>query len=474
MNRTLFAVAALSSASSPVLLDSAVKATVLLTLAAAAAMLLRRDSAATRHLVWLLAIVAVLAMPAMSAILPTWRVLPDWPSVQPSAAAASLPPVARTAHGPAPQTALSSWNGHCALPLVWVVGFCVLVLRLVAARWMLWNTERRAMVLSSSSQTAKASHVLLVTTFQGACSQLGVSRRVTLLIHPDKTIPAIWGVLRPRLLLPATARHWSGEQLQSVLLHELAHIKRSDLMGQLLSQAACALYWFNPLVWCAAWRLGVERERACDDLVLDGGVRPSAYAEHLLDVATRFSPVRWTKACGLVMGRKSSLEGRLVAVLSGNVSRRKVSLALAAIALAVAVAIAVPIAMLAWATTEEQQTEIQRLGGTWTVVTQQMDGGPQSEPQPNDRMVFERNSLRRRQTAPDGTECGEEVSYTVDPTKSPKQINVSQWGKTAYGIYELDGDHLKICIDRSGQGRPSEFKSQPNSEQMSYTLQRMN
>ena len=80
------------------------------------------------------------------------------------------------------------------------------------------------------------------------CSRLGIRRPVTLLIHPDKTIPVVWGILRCRLMLPAAARQWSDEQLQSVLLHELAHIKRRDTLVQLLAQVACALHWFNPLV----------------------------------------------------------------------------------------------------------------------------------------------------------------------------------------------------------------------------------
>ena len=117
-------------------------------------------------------------------------------------------------------------------------------------------------------------------------------------------------------------------------------------MAQLLAQIACALHWFNPLVWLAAWRLCVERERACDDLVLASGVRPSAYAGHLLEVVTGLSPARWTQSCGLAMARKSSLEGRLVAVLSENLNRRGVSMVLAAIALAIGIGIAVPIAML--------------------------------------------------------------------------------------------------------------------------------
>jgi hypothetical protein len=186
----------------------------------------------------------------------------------------------------------------------------------------------------------------MIAALETARAQLGIERPVTLLIHPNRTIPIVWGIVRYRLLLPAAARDWSAEQLQSVLLHELAHVKRRDMLAQLLAQVACAIHWFNPLVWLAAWRLGVERERACDDLVLASGVRASAYAGHLLDVVTGLSPARWAHSCGLAMARKSSLEGRLLAVLSGNCNRRRVSVALTAMALLIAAGIAVPVAML--------------------------------------------------------------------------------------------------------------------------------
>ena len=223
---------------------------------------------------------------------------------------------------------------------------CRLILRLIAARVILWNCERQAMVIWSSNQLAKKSGDPIVAALEDVCLQLGVNGRVRLLIHPGKTIPVVWGIRQSRLLLPEAVRQWSGEQLRSVLLHELAHIKRRDTVAQLLAQVACALHWFNPLVWFAAWRLGVERERACDDLVLASGVRASAYAGHLLDVVTGLSSAQWTPSCGLAMARKSSLEGRLIAVLSENPNRRGVSVALAAFALAVGIGIAVPIAML--------------------------------------------------------------------------------------------------------------------------------
>jgi len=383
MNRTILTVAGVFSASSLLLVDSAVKGTALLVLAAAVATILWRDSAATRHLVWMLAIVAILVVPVLSALLPQWRVLPGWAGLSPStvltelnparpvtaafelpqyaapeaaerpAAAVPQPVAALPDSRPAqaapeitPASAVGNWNWRTTLPCVWAVGFCALLLRLMAARWILWNTERQGTVIWSSSPPATTTHDPLATAAEAACRQLSIDRPITLLVHTDKTIPVVWGILRCHLLLPVAARDWTGEQLRSVLLHELAHVQRRDTTAQLLTQLACALHWFNPLVWLAAWRLDVERERACDDLVLASGVRPSAYAGHLLEVVTGLAPGRWTHSCGLAMARQSSLEGRLLAVLSDARNRRGVTRILAAAAVMLAAAVAIPLAML--------------------------------------------------------------------------------------------------------------------------------
>ncbi len=255
---------------------------------------------------------------------------------------------------------------------------------------MLWNAERQGTVLWPSRQPAEATLDPIVTTLEAASRQLGMRRPVTLLIHPEKTIPVVWGILRCRLLLPLAARHWSGEQLRSVLLHELAHVKRRDAIAQLLTQIACTLHWFNPLVWFAAWRLGVERERACDDLVLASGVRPSAYAGHLLEVVTGLSSARWAQSCWLAMARKSSLNGRLFALLNEKVNRRGVTTALAAAALVLGIAIVVPLAMLRAAEPDKPKTE---------------DPAVNTEPKdPKSRPLFEdwKSSARRDGKIPGG------------------------------------------------------------------------
>ena len=81
MNRAFLPIAVVFSGSTLLLIDSTIKSAVLLAVAGLVALMLRRDSAATRHLVWLVAIVAMLAVPVFSAMLPQWRVLPPWAGV---------------------------------------------------------------------------------------------------------------------------------------------------------------------------------------------------------------------------------------------------------------------------------------------------------------------------------------------------------------------------------------------------------
>ncbi len=430
MNRTFPAIVALFGTSSLLLVDSAIKGFPILLSAAVAAMLLRRDSAATRHLVWLVAIVAMLIIPVFSALLPQWRVLPTWVGLShespamhvtiptaaipqqvtvadpvdvisvasegPSAsgnppgvvAAVSQPEFVASEVLPEPVETSWSWNWVNTLPLFWALGFCLLMLRLLIARWVLCNNERRGTVVSllphaSTAGTAQEvkSNAAIVTTIQAVCQQLGVRQRIRLLIHPERTIPVVWGIVRFRLLLPETARDWSDEQLRSVLLHELAHVKRHDTVVQLLAQIACALHWFSPLVWFAAWRLHVERERACDDLVLSNGIRASAYAEHLLNVATKLSPDRWTSACGLTMAGNLPLQGRLQAILSDRLNRRKVSTTIGTLALLLGASIAIPIAMLRAAADENNAEPKDAMSKTlfesWKTSAAAMAGSPE-------------------------------------------------------------------------------------------------
>lgn len=321
---------------SPITLAVVVKATVLLLLAALVSAAMRRASASARHLVWHLTLVALVALPVLPRVLPEWRLpLPDSLSalrftavITPSTVASARPATAgATAPGAVrdaaplgsvrPEPSGADAVGGAArvwerlglvgvVSLIWALGtLAVLGWLLVGYLW-LRRVARRSRFVHDGTW---------VRSVQELCGRLELRRPVTVLRSDAAVIPATCGLLWPALLLPASADHWPEAHRASVLCHELAHVKRFDCLTQFVAQLACALFWFHPGVWYAARRLLVERERACDDMVLALGTQPSDYASHLIDIARALTPARLSAPATVSMARPSHLEGRLLAVL---------------------------------------------------------------------------------------------------------------------------------------------------------------
>jgi beta-lactamase regulating signal transducer with metallopeptidase domain len=125
--------------------------------------------------------------------------------------------------------------------------------------------------------------------------------------------PLVAGYFRPCVLLPLSAGDWSEERRKLVLAHEFSHVRRRDGLALLAGELARALYWFHPLAWLTLGRLRRESELAADEDVIAGGVRASAYAEHLLAVARTLVP----RADGVAMaGRPSELSRRIELLVS--------------------------------------------------------------------------------------------------------------------------------------------------------------
>jgi hypothetical protein len=169
---------------------------------------------------------------------------------------------------------------------------------------------------------------------------------VELLEAPGAAMPMACGLLEPAVIVPAAADEWDEERRRAVLLHELAHVRRHDVATHAAARAALAFYWFHPLAWLAVRELRKERERACDDLVLQSRVRASEYAAQLLEIARGFrapAAAAWT---GLAMARRSQLEGRLLAILDTGRRRAPVSRGAAAVCAALALAVVLPLAAM--------------------------------------------------------------------------------------------------------------------------------
>ena len=299
-----------------ILIASSLKATVILMAALGLVFVLRRASAATRHLVWTVALAALLLLPLLSRVTSGWTAPVRASSV--TRVAAALPASPALPGAVKPVTEPVDW-----ILLVWLLGGTLVLARFGVGTALVWIRTRRAQPMPT-----------------------GVSDRVRLLDAGRGVMPMTWGIFRPAVLLPSEAAAWPAERLRVVLLHELAHVARHDWLTLAMAELAVALYWFHPLAWWAASRMRRERERACDDRVLAAGAPASAYAADLLEVARGLGSAKDNLLPAPAMARPSNLEPRLRAILDPDVRRNAVTLKVAAIACAVAMLALLPLASL--------------------------------------------------------------------------------------------------------------------------------
>ena len=322
----------------PLFLDAMLKSVVVLAAAAGVCLCWRRASAATRHLIWFLAVAGLPVLPWLSSVMPSWHRTP-WSvssgfnsgnqfslalEASPAAASRSIPnrpPAPVTANAVPADNAPPGGAGRIGVHFnaswvlyafaAWTAGVLSVLLRIAAGRMRLRKLSRQARVLQGDGWTALV-HEL--------CEELRIRRPVILRQSADDTMPMTWRWWRPVVLLPAEASRWSGDRRRVVLRHELAHVKRWDCLTQLITGVVCAFYWFNPLAWLAARRMCVEREHACDDLVLNSGHAASEYAGHLVEIAAAFRHVPQVTA--IAMARPSGLEKRVTAIVDASRARR--------------------------------------------------------------------------------------------------------------------------------------------------------
>jgi beta-lactamase regulating signal transducer with metallopeptidase domain len=311
-----------------IVLPVALKGSLLVGLLLLAGRLMRSASASARHLIWTLGMIGLLLLPVLEAGLPSWRVVPVPDSVSgidggPKTAAASVAVAAVDASAGAGEPDAGSFHAlreaKAFLPLsiwcflFWVSGILMLLLARAWGMARLGRFRKEARPLESDGWPA---------LLRSLCRDLGVDTPPALLTSPHAPVPMTWGLRRPVILLPGDCHDWPEELRRQVLLHELAHVGRRDCLTQFAARCACLLHWCNPLVWMAAGRMCVERELACDDLVLSAGALPSSYANHLLQIACHLGGRDRAPAGGLEMAHRSRLFDRLDAVLDSRRRRR--------------------------------------------------------------------------------------------------------------------------------------------------------
>jgi beta-lactamase regulating signal transducer with metallopeptidase domain len=189
---------------------------------------------------------------------------------------------------------------------IWLAGVVLLSARLLLG----WMTARR--LAHRGAQPANADWHRVATRLSGA---LGLRRAVTLLESAAVEVPSVIGTLRPIILLPASAlTGLTPEQIEMVLAHELAHIRRHDFLVNLLQAVVETLMFYHPAVWWMSRRVRIERENCCDDLAVAVCGNPIQYARAL----TRLEELRAPVSSMVVSANGGSLLERIRRIAAGR------------------------------------------------------------------------------------------------------------------------------------------------------------
>ncbi len=199
----------------------------------------------------------------------------------------------------------------------------------------IWLAGSLALLFSS------ARHWRRIRLAQRQSTRLNSSLPIEVLSSPTLFEPAVFGIFKPVLLLPQdiTSR-LTPAQLQAVFAHELCHARYRDNLSAALHMLVEILFWFHPLVWWVGARLIDERERACDEAVLESGFEPETYGESILAVCKLYLASPASYAAG-VSGAK--LEKRIERIMQADIGRRLGSAGKSLLAIAGTLALAAPL-----------------------------------------------------------------------------------------------------------------------------------
>ncbi|MBV9028311.1 MAG: hypothetical protein JO311_06800 [Candidatus Eremiobacteraeota bacterium] len=249
---------------------------------------LPQRQAATRYAVWLTSLLAIAALP----IVLVWR--PDAPiPALPSAVVHGAVIVSNASA----QTAAA---GGSWLAMLWLAGVAVCLLRLALSYVKIAAIVRRA----------------------EPAPQLGAG----VLLSDDVTIPIAAGIVRPAIVIPRRyAEALTAASLRSIILHERAHIRRFDVLGNLIQRVIEALLFFNPWVYLIGRQMVKEREAACDDWAVSATRDADEYARCLSRVAEAAGRHHAPLLTPSAMGSGRMMVGRIARLLDGEAREVKVN-----------------------------------------------------------------------------------------------------------------------------------------------------
>jgi len=328
---------------SSMLLSTFVKSVALLIIAALIQLCLKNLSSNLKHILWLTMLSSIVLIPVCLFIISpdffrivvqskssfeTLRILnavfPRYNEFEVQIqSAAGMVAVAKTTQS---MGLISQWAVICIV--LWIAGIMFSFIRVVLGKIGIMKIRTGARLIKNRS---------VIETVELLSKKLGIRRRIQVLTSSSCRVPFTYRTFKPVILLPSGATEWPTERLRSVLIHELAHVKRVDSFTLLFARIVCSLFWFIPPVWIAYRHLYIEQEKSCDEYALDDGIEAAHYARHILNVVRLARRRILLTGIFISRGKRKMLEKRILHLLRHDVlkllTRKKVFVATVAMCL---------------------------------------------------------------------------------------------------------------------------------------------
>ena len=268
------------------MLNSLIAGIVIALLAWAITGVVRRQGSGTRFAIWFLALLAIAFLPMVGHF-----------AGSSEGGVSAVPAIALTL----PASFASLLFG------VWIVGASLGLLHVAHG---LYRLQRLRATCTPIDLRA------LDPSLQNVLADAQQHRSVTLCTSDAVRVPAAIGYFRPMVVFPSWAlAEIPPADLNAILLHELAHLRRWDDWTNLAQKIVKAIFFFHPAVWFIESRLTLEREMACDDAVLAASFSPRAYAESLVSLAEKSFLRRGVQLAQAAVGHVQQLKLRLAEIL---------------------------------------------------------------------------------------------------------------------------------------------------------------
>ncbi len=191
------------------------------------------------------------------------------------------------------------------LPSIWLVGVLLMAGYVCARNISLWLTVKRERPITDQK---------ILELLEDCKMEMGVQTILGVVVSDRIKSPALFGFIRPRLLLPQGMLETYGlEELRYVFIHELAHLKQRDIYFGWLMALLQVVHWFNPLMWFAFGRMRADRELACDGLAISmmDADEPPRYGRTIVNLLENFSQVRYLPSVAGILEDTCQIERRI-------------------------------------------------------------------------------------------------------------------------------------------------------------------